>query len=291
MSGNGGMGSTGGTDGGGQQATIHRPAPARFRSLPVSPETPSIEISRPARQLALQAAACLLVVSLAWPWFAAREEALPWPETAFAIGGVALLLAVLSRQTWWWRVIHAAFAPLAWAVAQLAIDPGWFLAFFFFLLVVYRGALTGQAPLFLSNSRTAAALAALTADRPGMRLLDLGAGIGSVLVPLARQRPDAHLAGVENSPLVWAIGRLRTATLGNCDWQWGDLHAADLGGYDVVYAFLSPVPMAELWQKVCAEMKPGSLFISNSFAVPGVDASAVAEVDDRRGTHLYCYRR
>lgn len=266
-----------------------------MRRLPtestVPPETASLEISRPARQLALQAAACLLVLSLAWPWFGTRGEPLPWPETAFVIGGVALLFASLSRQTWWWRVIHVAFAPLAWAVAQLAIDPGWFLAFFFVLLVLYRGALTGQAPLFLSNATTAAALAELTADRPGMRLLDLGAGVGSVLLPLARARPDAHFTGIENSPLVWAIGRLRTAAIGNCEWRWGDLHQAELGSYDVVYAFLSPVPMAELWQKVCAEMKPGSLFISNSFAVPGVEASAVIEVNDRRTTCLYCYQR
>jgi hypothetical protein len=38
-------------------------------------------------------------------------------------------------------------------------------------------------------------------------------------------------------------------------------------------------------------MRPGSLFISNSFAVPGVEASAVVEVGDARETQLYCYRR
>jgi hypothetical protein len=137
------------------------------------------------RQLALQLAATLAVLSLAWPYYGIRNEDLPWPQTAFAIGGVAVLFATLSRQPWWWRLMHAFFAPLAWSVSRLAIDPGWFLLSFCLLLLVYRGALTGQVPLYFSNRRTAAAIAELTADLREMRFLDLGAGIGSVLIPLA----------------------------------------------------------------------------------------------------------
>jgi SAM-dependent methyltransferase len=116
-------------------------------------------------------------------------------------------------------------------------------------------------------------LAALTTEVHGLRFLDLGAGIGSVLHPLARERPDGHFTGVENAPATWLIGRLRTAGLANCDWRWGDIWRTDLAAYNVVYAFLSPAPMAALWEKVRQEMRPGSLFISNSFAVPDVAAS------------------
>ena len=49
--------------------------------------------------------------------------------------------------------------------------------------------------------------------------------------------------------------------------------------------------MPALWEKVVREMRPGALFVSNSFAVPGVEASEVIEVADARGTRLYCYRR
>ena len=71
--------------------------------------------SPPLRQLALQGAAVILVLSLTWPYFGVQGEALPWRETSLAIGGVALLFATLSRQTWWWRLIHALFMPLVWA--------------------------------------------------------------------------------------------------------------------------------------------------------------------------------
>jgi hypothetical protein len=50
------------------------------------------------RQLALQFSALIFVLSLAWPYYGLRNEELPWPETAFAIGAVALLIATLTRQ-------------------------------------------------------------------------------------------------------------------------------------------------------------------------------------------------
>lgn len=257
------------------------------------------------RQLAIQFAAVIAVLSLAWPYYGVRNEVLPWPESAFAIGITALLIAVLSRQPWWWWAIHAMFAPLAWAVAQTAVDPGWFLLAFGLLLLVYRGALGGQVPLYLSNTETAVALAEFTqhrtqhrtqkaaqmlaAEGDSLSFLDLGAGIGSVLCPLAKARPNARFTGVENAPATWFVGYLRTLGLANCAWRWGDIWQTNLSGYDIVYAFLSPIPMPALWQKAQAEMRPGSVFISNSFAVPDVAANNIIEVSDTRKTLLYCY--
>lgn len=242
----------------------------------------------PLRQLALQAAAAFLVLSLAWPYYGMQAQSLPWRETALVIGAVAFGLASLTRQPSWWKVMHAAFMPLAWAVTQLDIDPGWFLLAFMLLLLIYRGAVTEQVPLYLTNAATARALAGLVGE--GKRFLDLGAGLGSTLLPLARSYPNAHFTGVENAPLTWAIGWLRTRGRANVEWRWGDLWQADVGDFDVVYAFLSPAPMPALWEKLRAEMKPGSLFISNSFPIPEVDAARIVEVQCNPPRCLYCYR-
>lgn len=243
------------------------------------------------RQLALQGAAVIVVLSLAWPYFGWRAEIMPWRETSLAIGGVALVFATLSRQPWWWRIIHAGFMPLVWLTQTLAIDPGWFLLAFILLLLVYRGALSGQVPLYLSNRQTVAALAELLAERGPSRFLDLGSGIGSTTVPLADCLPDSQFTGYENAPLTWLVGRLLCIGRPNVSWRWDDLWQARLGDYDVVYAFLSPAPMARLWDKVAAEMAPGSLFVSNSFPVPGVVPDRVIEVDCTPPRPLYCYLR
>ncbi|HAD86437.1 MAG TPA: methyltransferase type 12, partial [Rhodospirillaceae bacterium] len=60
--------------------------------------------------------------------------------------------------------------------------------------------------------------------------------------------------------------------------------------FDMVYCFLSPVPMERLYAKAKDEMQPGCLFVSNSFAVPGVEPDEVVTVDDRRRTRLLVYR-
>ncbi len=242
------------------------------------------------RQFALQGAAVILVLSLAWPYFGLNAEPMPWLPTSLAIGGVAFVFATLSRQPWWWRAIHAGFMPLVWFTHSQQIEPGWFLLAFVLLLLVYRGALSGQVPLYLSNKQTVAALAELLAERGPSRFLDLGAGVGSTTVPLADLLPESHFTGYENAPLTWLVGLILSVGRPNIRWRWDDLWQARLGDYDVVYAFLSPVPMAKLWAKAQSEMQPGSLFISNSFPVPGLTPSRIIDVDCTPPRPLYCYQ-
>jgi hypothetical protein len=70
----------------------------------------------------------------------------------------------------------------------------------------------------------------------------------------------------------------------------GDFWQSSLADFDVVYAFLSPVPMPALWAKALREMRPGSYLISNSFEILRAKAETVIKVRDRRDTRLYCYR-
>jgi SAM-dependent methyltransferase len=241
-------------------------------------------------QLSLQVAAAFTALFLAAPYFAIRGETLPWWAITLAVGGVALIFASLTRQPWWWRVIHALFAPLAWLVSLLEIAPGWFFLAFLAGLLVFRGALEGRIPLYLSNKASTTALVRLIRHDSRIHFLDIGAGLGTVVSSLARALPEARVVGIENAPLTWLIGRLRTARKPNCEWLWGDLWRADLSRFDVVYAFLSPQPMAELWEKAVREMRPGSTLISNTFQVPERMADRIVEVDDARRTLLYCYQ-
>ncbi len=248
------------------------------------------ESHRHSRHIALQAAAVLAVLGVAGPCYLFLQEPLPWLEVSILIGGVALLFASLTQQLWWWKTIHAVFAPAAYIFLKLQISPEWYLLAFALLFLVYRGALSGQIPLYFSNKRTAGALIRFFVNCPPTNIIDLGAGMGSVVYPLAKALKNAQVTGVENAYLPWLIGWLRTARLTNCRWSMRDFWKEPLADYDVVYAFLSPAPMSNLWAKIHQEMRPGSLFISNSFQVPEQDASFVIEVADTRKTRLFCYR-
>lgn len=208
---------------------------------------------------------------------------------AFAQGLLAALISRLLKASWWWALIHVGFMPAVLAVYQFQIQPLWFLAAFILLLLVYGNSFKTQVPLYLSNRTTAQALLdILPADR-AVRFLDMGSGDAGLLTQLASARPDCHFTGIESAWIPYLVGRVRARRLSNCTLVRGDFWQENLASYDYVYAFLSPVPMARLWEKSLQELKPGAFLISNSFAVPGQTVNTLFELKDTRKTRLYCY--
>lgn len=244
------------------------------------------QLPGPVRQLAVQAAAAILVLSLAWPYYLVVNVPLDWDSTGYLIGVAAFALATWGRLPWWWRLIHLVFVPAAVQVAHLGIDPIWFLAAFLLLLATFRGVAGGQIPLYLSGAAARREVLALAREMGADTVTDLGAGTGSLIVPLARSAPDIHWIGIENSPIPWAIARLRCFGLPNCEIRYGDLWEAKLSNCRLVYTFLSPAPMRRLWHKAVAEMPAGASLVSNSFPIP--DAEAI-ETIDADGYTLYRY--
>ncbi|MDP1957058.1 MAG: hypothetical protein Q8J75_02640, partial [Rhodocyclaceae bacterium] len=84
------------------------------------------------------------------------------PLVAALMQGVAAaLIALWQRAPRWWLLIHIGFIPLAVIVHGLDIAPGWFLAAFVLTLLIFWRTDQSRVPLYLSNRRTANALAAL----------------------------------------------------------------------------------------------------------------------------------
>lgn len=212
------------------------------------------------------------------------------PLAAAAVQGIcAAFVSHKLEAPPWWRWIHLGFLPLAALVSTLTIAPGWYLAAFAVLLLTFWRTDKSRVPLFLTNATAADAVADLLPTHP-CHVVDLGCGTGGLLRRLARARPDCEFVGIEHAPLPWLWARLATLGCGNVQVRYGDLWAQHLALFDVVYAFLSPAPMAGLWQKALAEMRPGALLISNSFDIPGIEPAATVAAADRRETRLLVYR-
>jgi hypothetical protein len=240
-----------------------------------------------ARQIALQLAVTFFVFCMAWPFYYLRAAEWNGAIVSLAIGVIAFALARWARLPWWWQIIHLFFAPCIWVGLQLPISPLWHLGAFIVLLLVFRGAASERVPLYLSGKECTVWLAALLPERT--RLLDIGAGIGSLLSPLAERRPDLYLSGIDHAPLPWLVGKCRTWRT-RIDWRWGNFWTHSLTPYQAVYCFLSPAPMAALWEKACREMAAGSFFISKAFPVPGQVPEARLGPEDRPVDILYVYR-
>lgn len=203
-------------------------------------------------------------------------------------GSCAALAGLVLRGPIWWLPIHLGFMPLAVLALGLGL-PSWvWLAGFVLLLLVFWRTDRSRVPLYLSSGPAAATVAELLPAAP-CKVIDLGCGDGGLLRRLARTRPDCRFVGYEHAPLPWAWARLSCRRQPNVEIRFGDFWRDSLGGYGLVYAFLSPAPMQLLWRKARTEMKPAALLVSNSFAVAGIPPDRTIEVADGRRTRLYVY--
>lgn len=245
----------------------------------------------PALLLQAVAAACTLLALLAL--HAAGIRVPLWLATLFC-GALAAGLTAFAGLEHWWQIIQLLLTPAAVLLLRAAL-PAWiYLALFVALLLVYWSTFRTRVPLYLSGPRVWQAVRDLLppaqADR-ALQVIDLGSGLGGLLLALAAQRADAQFVGIELAPLPALVSKLRVALRRqrNCRVRWGSFWPVDLAPYDVVFAFLSPVPMSALWQKARREMRAGTLFISSSFGVPGETATRVIAIDDARGTRLHVW--
>lgn len=232
----------------------------------------------------LAAGAALLALRLAGMLHGAS------PGTLLVAQGIlAAALGACLRLPGWWMPLNVLFIPAAAAVHRLNLPPALFFSGFVLLVLVFWTSFRTRVPLYLSSREAGEELAELVPNATGVRVLDLGCGFGGLLRQLAGLRPSARLEGVEIAPLPAFVAWLRLRGTPRCRVRRGDLWGLDLTQYDVVYAFLSPPPMAALWDKVRSEMRPGTLFVSNSFAVPGVCPDHVVPLAGRGARSLYVW--
>lgn len=203
---------------------------------------------------------------------------------------ISAFLSVLFRQPVWWRLINLGFMPAV--ILMLALHPpSWvYLAVFLLLTLIYWRTVMGDAPLFLSSSPVADAVHGILDLERARSFVDIGAGVGSIIAPLAGKMPDLLIDGLETAPLPWLISSWRCREQANVNVKLCDFWRENLMEYHVVFAFLSPLVMEKIAEKTQREMRNGSLFISSSFPAPNWRPEKIIEIPDEKKTLLYCYR-
>lgn len=241
--------------------------------------------------LLLQFAAVLLAAEsmhvLGW-------HAAPW-VFGLSCGLLAAGMSYVAGLAKWWWLIQLSFVPALLLALHIGLPPGFYLVVFLLLLLVYWSTFRTQVPLYLSSNKVWSALEELlpaTQADTRFSFVDLGSGLGGVLTHLAKVRADGIYTGVESAPFpfLWSWLRIKLGGYRNCHVRWGSLWDCDLSQYDVVFAYLSPVPMAELWHKARSEMRTGSLFISSTFNVHDQAPQATIQIDDMHRSILYVWR-
>ena len=208
---------------------------------------------------------------------------------AGVMGVLASLLSYAVKLPKWWLGLQLFFPLLVYLAIQLAIHPLYYLLGFVLIWLVFSNAFANRVPLYLSNHKTRQALAKLVAGKDSVSFIDLGSGLGGNVVFMAEQVNTARSIGVETAPIPLLISKINCAINGG-ETLAQDIWKTPLNDFNLVYAFLSPEPMPELWQKVLAEMNQEATFVSNSFAVPDVVPTEIWQLTDKRKTRLYIYK-
>lgn len=221
------------------------------------------------------AVAALLLQLAAFPLTLATTWLLATAGIPMSYLSVAAIQGVIAAGlTWWrglaswWRAIQLLFPLALFGAAQLAIPPLAFLAVFLFLLLLYWSTYRTQVPYYPSSRRVWEAVAGLLPEKKPVRVIDIGSGLGGLVLDLARRGPGIDATGIELAPLPWLASRLRARWSGSrARFIRGDYDALDFADYDLVFAYLSPAAMGALWRKAAREMRPGSLLLSYEFVI------------------------
>ncbi len=155
--------------------------------------------------------------------------------------------------------------------------------------IVWHSLVVGISPMPSSPRVRDAVVAALPHALDG-EVHELGAGWGTLAVPLARRFPRARVIAWESSWVPWSVLWLRARGVPNLVVRRADFFQADLRQAQAVVCYLFTGAMERLRAKFEAELAPGTWVVSHTFALRGWVAQRTHTVDDLYRTPVFLYR-
>lgn len=205
-------------------------------------------------------------------------------------GSVAATISLLLKLDWWWVPIQLCFPSVIYLAYQLNIPPLVYLVALLICALIFWSTYRTQVPYYPSRSTLAVPIVTLLDEFEHPSLIDLGSGLGGLLFRIEDMRKSVKLFGIEIAPLPYCYSQCRCLyRRSNVKFLFGSYFALDLSEFDVVFCYLSPAAMPDLWDKASAEMKKGSVLLSYEFIIPDVPPSFIIETEDD-GPVLYGWR-
>ncbi len=185
-------------------------------------------------------------------------------------GAIAAIMSRWRRLAIWWLYIQFLFPLASVMMLSLHFPPQIFLIAFVFFVALYWSTFRTQVPFFPSGRIAWDAVANALPKGGAIRFIDIGSGLGGLVLNLSARLPESAFEGIEVAPLPWLIsqfnGWLRHSRV---HFMLGDYERLNFADYDVIFAYLSPAAMPSLWEKAAIEMRHGTLLLSYEFSIPG----------------------
>lgn len=156
------------------------------------------------------------------------------------------------------------------------------------VLIVFSTVKTGISPL-PSSRKAINAMISLIPDVDS--IVDCGSGWGSLLLAVKRKYPERTCVGIESSiiPLWYSQIKIMLFGIKQTTFQYGDIYKTDLKNYSTILLYLYPEGMSRFAYNLRERINPGTVIISNCFALPDWEPVAVIELNDMYRTKVYKY--
>jgi SAM-dependent methyltransferase len=203
-------------------------------------------------------------------------------------GIIAYFLNTKFRMAYWWRYIHLLFPIAIWVGLTLQIPTEYFLIGFIITGALFWSVFITQVPFYPSKPEVWNAVSELLPGK-NLRILEIGSGLGNFGIRMAQLRPESCVEGIEIAPLPWMISVIQSKLLrSRVYFRLGNYEKVDFANYDLIFAYLSPAAMPELWKKALLEMDGESLLLSHEFPVPSIHESQKMRFSsDQRECYIY----
>jgi hypothetical protein len=160
------------------------------------------------------------------------------------------------------------------------------------LVIVVFTLINGISPMPSSAAAARAIVDACKRHQAKGPILELGSGWGGVSLRLAKKFPDAQVIGFENCPVpyLWSWFVALISLRQNLKIVLGDFYKSDLSGAATIVCYLCPAAMKRLSEKLKIELRPGTLIVSSTFALPGWQPVETTTASDMYRSKIYVYR-
>lgn len=203
---------------------------------------------------------------------------------------VAAFFSFLLDMDWWWWPIQFLFPVLVVIFAFSGISPFYYLIAFLFFALLYWSTFRTQVPYYPSTSSLLPIILDMFPPEKSMNFIDIGSGLGGLLIELSRVKKNSFFYGIEIAPLPWFISVLRGRICKDkVQFTFGNYENINFHKYDIVFAYLSPVAMPDLWNKAKKEMRTGSILLSYEFIIPNVEPDLCVNLNSNDPV-LYLWR-
>ena len=127
-------------------------------------------------------------------------------------------------------------------------------------------------------------------------IVDVGSGNGRFSREIAKALPGAQVLGLETAPhcVWWSRGMAKLQKLSNLQYWRGDFMKYDFAKADGMVMYLSAYVASEIGKKLTAQVRPGTLIISNNYRLwNGWEPIEILEIQTvyPQQKHVYIYRK